>query len=215
MTRTSSAFETILAAASGDVALEAGYNALRVLHHRRYAGRYLRGLLTGPASAVDETTARLIAAIETREQRSLDQLDDRRAERYTVDLAQLVVERATRDTAHLGIDGRNVLEGLRQDLAPRAAAPKPAIPIERSVSRDRITCLICGRQQRMLKRHLAVAHQLTPAEYRGLFDLPPDYPMVAPSYVQQRAEIARRIGLGRPYKTNARRPTNPAKTAAK
>jgi predicted transcriptional regulator len=210
-----SAFETILAASSDDVALEAGYNALRVLRHRHYAGGYLRGLQTRPATAVDETTARLITAIETHERRPVDQLDDRRAERYIVDLARLVVDRATRNTAHLGMDGRTVLERLRQDHIPGTARPQSAVPIDGSVGRDRITCLICGHQQKVLKRHLAVAHRLTPAEYRRLFELPADYPMVAPSYHRQRAEIARRIGFGRPRKTAARRPANPAKSTAK
>jgi predicted transcriptional regulator len=33
-----------------------------------------------------------------------------------------------------------------------------------------------------------------------LFGLKRDYPMTAPSYVEMRAEIARRVGLGRPRK---------------
>ena len=44
--------------------------------------------------------------------------------------------------------------------------------------------------------------RLTPAEYRELFGLKRDYPMAAPSYVQERAEIAKRIGLGRPRKAD-------------
>jgi predicted transcriptional regulator len=95
---------------------------------------------------------------------------------------------------------------------PEAAAPKPepAVAIRRSVSRDQITCLVCGGKHKVLKRHLAVAHQLTPAEYRELFGLKRDYPMAAPSYVEERAEIAKRIGLGRPRRPGAgRRPRAP------
>ncbi len=80
------------------------------------------------------------------------------------------------------------------------AKPEPAVSVGRSVGRDQITCLVCGGKHKVLKRHLAVAHQLTPPEYRELFGLKRDYPMAAPSYVQERAEIARRIGLGRPRK---------------
>jgi predicted transcriptional regulator len=89
-----------------------------------------------------------------------------------------------------------------------AAAPKPdpAVPVRRSVSRDQITCLVCGGKHKVLKRHLAVAHHLTPPEYRELFGLKRDYPMAAPSYVQERAEIAKRIGLGRPRKSTGKRP---------
>jgi predicted transcriptional regulator len=98
---------------------------------------------------------------------------------------------------------------------PEAAVPKPepAVAIRRSVSRDQITCLVCGGKHKVLKRHLAVAHQLTPAEYRELFGLKRDYPMAAPSYVQERAEIAKRIGLGRPRKATPGRRTKAAKIA--
>ena len=96
-----------------------------------------------------------------------------------------------------------------------AAKPEPAVAIRRSVSKDQITCLVCGGKHKVLKRHLAVAHQLTPPEYRELFGLKRDYPMAAPSYVQERAEIARRIGLGRPRKAGAGRRTKAAKSASK
>jgi predicted transcriptional regulator len=37
--------------------------------------------------------------------------------------------------------------------------------------------------------------------------------MTAPSYVEMRAEIARRVGLGRPKKPGQRRPAKPAAPA--
>jgi predicted transcriptional regulator len=77
------------------------------------------------------------------------------------------------------------------------AKPTPAVTVRQSLGRDHITCMVCGKRQRALKRHLAVAHQLTPPEYREMFGLKPDYPMIAPSYAEARAEVARRIGLGR------------------
>jgi predicted transcriptional regulator len=66
-------------------------------------------------------------------------------------------------------------------------------------------CLICGKKQKLLKRHLAVEHELTPDGYRQTFGLKPDYPMVAPDYAQQRRELALSIGLGRPKKPARRR----------
>jgi predicted transcriptional regulator len=74
---------------------------------------------------------------------------------------------------------------------------------------------MCGRKQKLLKRHLSSAHNLTPPEYRELFGLRRDYPMTAPSYVEMRAEIAKRVGLGRPKKPEQRRAkaTAPAKRA--
>jgi predicted transcriptional regulator len=80
------------------------------------------------------------------------------------------------------------------------AKPEPAVPVRRSISRDHLTCLLCGKKQKLLKRHLAVEHSLTPAQYRETFGLKTDYPMVAPNYAQQRRELALKIGLGRPKK---------------
>jgi predicted transcriptional regulator len=45
--------------------------------------------------------------------------------------------------------------------------------------------------------HLAVRHDLTPAQYRERFELKPDYPMAAPNYVQQRREVALRTRPGK------------------
>jgi predicted transcriptional regulator len=49
----------------------------------------------------------------------------------------------------------------------------------------------------MLKRHLGTDHGLTPAEYRTRWNLPADYPMVAPDYAARRRDLAVKIGLGR------------------
>ncbi|HYG87629.1 MAG TPA: MucR family transcriptional regulator, partial [Azospirillum sp.] len=58
-------------------------------------------------------------------------------------------------------------------------------------------CLECGKKNKMLKRHLASEHGLTPVEYRSKWGLPSDYPMTAPEYAAQRSELAKSIGLGR------------------
>lgn len=73
----------------------------------------------------------------------------------------------------------------------------PAVPIEASVTPDAIICLEDGKRFKTLKRHLMSAYGMTPAEYRAKWNLPKDYPMVAPSYSAQRAATAKRIGLGR------------------
>jgi predicted transcriptional regulator len=78
--------------------------------------------------------------------------------------------------------------------------PEPAVPVRRSIQRDHLLCLVCGKPQKVLKRHLAVQHDLTPEQYRERFGLKPDYPMAAPSYVQRRREFALQSGLGRPKK---------------
>ena len=72
--------------------------------------------------------------------------------------------------------------------------------VRRSGRRDHLVCLICGKKQKLIKRHLAVKHDLTPGQYRETFGLKSDYPMAAPNYAQQRRELAVKIGLGPPRK---------------
>lgn len=75
-------------------------------------------------------------------------------------------------------------------------APEPAVPVRRSIKNSEIVCLECGRGQKMLKRHIATAHDLTPGEYRVKWNLRTNYPMVAPDYAKRRSEMAKKIGLG-------------------
>jgi predicted transcriptional regulator len=82
---------------------------------------------------------------------------------------------------------------------------EPAVSVRRSVRPDHLVCLICGKKQKLLRRHLAMEHELTPHQYRERFGLKPDYPMTAPNYAQQRRELALKIGLGRPKKPARRR----------
>src|ERR1700722_10579631 len=89
-----------------------------------------------------------------------------------------------------------------------AEKPTPAVPVKQSIRPDRIICLEDGKAFSMLKRHLMTDHKLTPQQYREKWELPRDYPMVAPNYAQTRSTLAKKIGLGR--KAAAR----PAKRAA-
>jgi predicted transcriptional regulator len=92
----------------------------------------------------------------------------------------------------------DALKGLSNGRGEPEPEPlKPAVPIRRSVTPDYIVCLEDGKQLKMLKRHLRTTYDLTPEEYRAKWGLPPDYPMVAPNYAQQRSEFAKKIGLGR------------------
>ena len=75
--------------------------------------------------------------------------------------------------------------------------PEPAVPINRSMRADYLTCLDCGKHLSMLKRHLRMDHQLTPQQYRQRWGLPVSYPMVASGYAKVRSAIAKQIGLGR------------------
>ena len=81
--------------------------------------------------------------------------------------------------------------------AAEAARVEPMVPVKKSVLPNRILCLVCGQGFSMLKRHLGVEHQLTPDEYRARYELPRDYPLVAPDYAKVRSKLAKKNGLGR------------------
>jgi predicted transcriptional regulator len=82
-------------------------------------------------------------------------------------------------------------------------APKPAVPVKKSITPDYIICLDDGKKFKSLKRHLGSAYGMTPDEYRQKWGLPADYPMVAPNYAAARSELARATGLGRKPKIAA------------
>jgi predicted transcriptional regulator len=77
-------------------------------------------------------------------------------------------------------------------------ARPPAVPIRKSVTPDYIICLEDGKKLKMLKRYLRARHGLTPDAYRAKWNLPADYPMVAPNYAARRSEFAKQFGLGKP-----------------
>ena len=74
--------------------------------------------------------------------------------------------------------------------------PEPAVSIRSSIKPDYIVCLEDGKKLKMLKRHLMTHYSMTPEDYRAKWNLPADYPMVAPNYAEQRRSLAKKIGLG-------------------
>lgn len=81
-----------------------------------------------------------------------------------------------------------------------AEKPKPAVNPKKSVTDEYIVCLEDGKKFKSLKRHLMSHFGLSPEEYREKWDLPADYPMVAPNYAAARSRLAREMGLGRKRK---------------
>jgi predicted transcriptional regulator len=64
---------------------------------------------------------------------------------------------------------------------------------------DYLICLEDGRKFKSLKRHLRTKYDMTPEDYRAKWNLPKDYPMVAPNYAEARSNLAKQMGLpGRP-----------------
>lgn len=74
--------------------------------------------------------------------------------------------------------------------------PEPAVSPKKSIFPDYIVCLEDGKKLKMLKRHIKTSYNLTPEQYRERWNLPAEYPMVAPNYAKQRSRLAKQIGLG-------------------
>jgi predicted transcriptional regulator len=123
---------------------------------------------------------------------------------------------ATADVGRLIAEIARQLRAVGEDQqAPAPEKLAPAVSVRRSIGRDHLVCLACGKKQRMLKRHLAREHDLTPNAYREMFSLKPDYPIVAPSYAEARRELALKIGLGRPTKPTRKEAPAPKEAPAK
>lgn len=88
------------------------------------------------------------------------------------------------------------LLGLGTDSSEPEVKQEPAVSVRASVKPDYIVCLEDGKKLKMLKRHLMTHYQMTPEQYRAKWNLPADYPMVAPNYAEQRRTLAKKIGLG-------------------
>jgi predicted transcriptional regulator len=91
----------------------------------------------------------------------------------------------------------SALAGLGTSVQEEQTKQEPAVSVRASVKPDYIVCLEDGKKLKMLKRHLMTRYQMTPEQYRAKWNLPADYPMVAPNYAAQRRDLAKKIGLGR------------------
>ncbi|POF62744.1 MucR family transcriptional regulator [Novacetimonas maltaceti] len=105
-------------------------------------------------------------------------------------------------TEHVPAFIRDVYAAIREttpDTEKNSSIPaqQPAVPVGQSVFPDHIVCLEDGKKLKMLKRHLQTRYGMTPTQYREKWQLPMDYPMVAPEYAKMRAALARDAGLGR------------------
>ena len=93
---------------------------------------------------------------------------------------------------------RSVHESLIGLNSPEAVPEeqKPAVPVRKSKTDDYLICLEDGKKFKSLKRHLRAKYDMSPEEYREKWNLPYDYPMVAPAYARQRSDLAKSMGLG-------------------
>jgi len=90
-------------------------------------------------------------------------------------------------------------------VEPAPAPKEPAVTIKKSITPDFLICLEDGRKFKSLKRHLRTKYDMTPEEYRAKWNLPKDYPMVAPNYAEARSNLAKQMGLGQGGRKPARK----------
>lgn len=74
---------------------------------------------------------------------------------------------------------------------PLPRAPEPKVPVEQSIQPNSIICLEDGRPCRDLAKRLWKTYGMSPEEYRLKWQLPPEYPMLAPNEVRRRGELVR------------------------
>lgn len=96
------------------------------------------------------------------------------------------------------------MSGISEEAEKPAPKAKPAVPVSKSVADDYIVCLEDGKKLKMLKRYLRSQYDMSPDDYRRKWNLPSDYPMVAPAYSRKRSQFAKDIGLGQGAKATGR-----------
>lgn len=107
------------------------------------------------------------------------------------------------------------LAGLGAKVEPEPEPQQPAVSVRASVKPDYIVCLEDGKKLTMMRRYLMTNFGLTPEAYRAKWNLPKDYPMVAPNYAERRRELAKEFGLGTKGRGGGRKPAARGRARAK
>jgi len=94
--------------------------------------------------------------------------------------------------------------------------PLAKVSVKKSITPDFLICLDDGKRFKSLKRHLSQLG-MTPDEYRAKWNLPSDYPMVAPNYSASRSALSKAAGFGKkkPELKVKAKPTKGRKTGAR
>jgi predicted transcriptional regulator len=130
-----------------------------------------------------------------------DHSDESSCIQLTADIVSAYVSNNTVSSAEIPALISQVYSALtRVSTGAAVAGPaeplKPAVSIKRSIRPEYLICLEDGKKFKSLKRHLRTQYQMTPDQYRAKWNLPADYPMVAPKYAAVRSRLAKQMGLG-------------------
>lgn len=89
------------------------------------------------------------------------------------------------------------LKSLARDEGEAEVAPeeKPAVSLKAAFGAEKVYCMVCGKGFTTLKKHIAIAHNMTPKDYRKKFNIPAKTPLVAKKYSEAKKKMALQLGL--------------------
>jgi predicted transcriptional regulator len=111
------------------------------------------------------------------------------------------LEELQKEISAISIQLKNIDEGTLQDAVTTEVTvteePKPQkLNLKHYFKKDEVICIICNLGFKTLKRHLTMAHDLKPGEYRKQFNIPSTQTLVAKNYSESRRQLALDKGLG-------------------
>ena len=82
-------------------------------------------------------------------------------------------------------------------IGTKTSTGAPKLSIKQAFKKDEVICMICGKGGfKTLKRHIGLAHDLKPGQYRKQFGIPSTQKLAAKSYSESRRQMAINKGLG-------------------
>ena len=92
------------------------------------------------------------------------------------------------------------LQAIEKGEVAVGTAPAETVPskadVKKSIGKNAVTCLICGKSMKTLTRHLKTSHDLKPGQYKKQFGIPGKQSLAAKSYSESRRQMAIDRGLG-------------------
>lgn len=79
---------------------------------------------------------------------------------------------------------------------PAEESAAPSISLKKAFGKDKVICMLCGKEMKTLARHLKTAHGMSAGEYRKKFSIPRAQPLAAKNYSESRRQMAVDRGLG-------------------
>jgi len=129
-------------------------------------------------ATLSELTVQVLTARLTRKEMSLEEL-----QKEMITISNMI---------------KSLDEGTLSNVIEAREEPKTnkKINFKQYFKKDEVICLICDKGFKTLKRHLDMAHQLKPSEYRKQFGIPSTQSLAAKSYSDSRRQMALDKGLG-------------------